>query len=179
MMKVLSLFLVYVHLSSWWELNIFILEPAPDPWASVHPHLKKDQERKHSKSAKFSNGLGQAPWATSPLGALGIATGGCEGSNWLWPRKPPCRWERHSNWNNHTCTEPLAMAGLRGDTFWDQPPSLLGSTVSVFAQKKVRNLSDSRLSSSMFFFKLKYSWFTMLCQFLLYSKMTQAYVYGF
>lgn len=74
MVKVLYLFLVYVHLWSWWKVNIFVLQPAPDPWASVHAYLKKDQERKLTKHAMVNSSWGreqehclqQEAWGSPP-----------------------------------------------------------------------------------------------------------------
>ena len=51
-------------------------------------------------------------------GSLGITTRGCEGSNWLWPMRPACRWERHGN--------------LSGNSLWYQLPSPLSSITLAF-----------------------------------------------
>lgn len=126
--KVLSLFLIYVHLWSWWKLNISVLQPTPDPWASVHPHLKKDQEIEHTKCAKLHSRLGQEPKTWCPGGPWGLPPKRTDFS----PRGPHAGGRDMEIWETTHGQCPFSVVCLRGETFWDQLPSPMGSTASVF-----------------------------------------------
>ena len=56
----------------------------------------------------------------------------------------------------------------------DPPPAQVLNLLMRF--KKAFLPSQLMLLFSYLFFLLKYSWFTMLCQILLYSKVTQSYI---
>lgn len=117
--KVLTLFLIYVHLWSWWKLNISVGQPTPDPWASVPPHLKKDQEREHTQCAKLNNDFGQEPRTCSPVGALETPPKDVKFRADFGPQAPTQVGETRT-WVTTRGQSPLSGAPLGGETFWDQ-----------------------------------------------------------
>ena len=50
-------------------------------------------------------------------------------------------------------------------------------TLTLINTSRVCHPLNHNRNSHVFYFLLKYSWVTMLCQFLLYSKVTQSYIY--